>query len=70
MHPHILHNTPARRLSTNLDIALLDIALQLLEARLDFPSLPSGDARVENVVHFLEGFALGFRGGEEHVDEG
>lgn len=55
--------------SCDLEVARLDIALQLVNSRTDFASLPSRDARVEDVVHLLESLALGLRSSEEHVDE-
>lgn len=51
----------------DLELALFDVALDLVEARAADLRLPRGDAAVEDVVHFLEGFALGFGGSEEHL---
>lgn len=56
----------------DLDLALLDLARQAVElgALELLVAAPGGDARVEDDVHLLERLALGFGGGEEHVDEG
>jgi hypothetical protein len=39
--------------SRDLEVAGLDVALQLIETRTDLTSLPGRDARVEHIVHLL-----------------
>jgi hypothetical protein len=39
--------------SRDLEVARLDVALQLIETRADLASLPGRDARVEHIVHLL-----------------
>lgn len=46
-----------------------DIALELIETRLNLASLPWGNAAVEDGVHLFKSLALGFRCCQEHVDE-
>ena len=55
--------------SLNLEVALLDIARDLVKARADLAGLPGRNTRVEDVVHLFESLALGLRRGQEHVDE-
>lgn len=58
------------RVQGNLDLTLLDVSGEGIEAGLDGTSLPWRKARVKDGVHLLEGLALGLVGHEEHVDEG
>lgn len=54
----------------NLQLAFLDLLFKLLEPAVLARGPPGGDARVEHVIHLLEGEALCLRRHEEHVDEG
>lgn len=54
----------------NLEVALLDLALQLFELAAPVVLFPGRDARVEDVVHLLEGETLCLGRHERHVDEG
>ena len=56
--------------SADLEVARFDVAGDLVETRADVASLPGGDARVEDIVHFLECLTLGLGSSQEHVDEG
>lgn len=53
----------------DLQLALLDISLELVEAGGAGLGLPGWDAAVEDVVHLLEGLALGLGSGEEHLSK-
>ena len=52
-------------LCVHLELTSLNVLLQLLEGRAGGLCLPGRD--LEYDVHFLEGTALGLRGGEEHL---
>lgn len=54
----------------DLELALLDLLLEFVETAALAGGPPGGDARVEYVVHLLEGEALGLGRHQEHVDEG
>lgn len=55
------------RSSRNLELPLLDIALELIKTRAFAVRLPGRDATIEDFVHFLEGLALRLWGSEEHL---
>lgn len=55
----------------NLDVALFDLLLENLQPAVDLGTLlPGRDARIEDIVHLLQGEALGLLGSQEHVDKG
>ena len=56
--------------TTNLDIARLDLPLEIIKPALLLVALPGGQARVKDLVHLLERVALGLGGQQGHMDEG
>ena len=55
--------------TSDLKLALLDVTLVPIEARLALDRLPGRNTGIENIVHLFESPALGFGRGEEHVNE-
>lgn len=51
----------------DLQIALFDIALQLIQPRHPSMRLPRWDSAVKDIVHLLERFSLCLRRCEEHL---
>lgn len=67
---NILDMTVVVAVTSNFEVTGLDVAGDTVETRLNLASLPGRKTRVEHVVHLFKGLALGFRGSQEHVDEG
>jgi len=59
---------PAER-GSDFEVAGFDILLDLIESRTFGYGFPGRKSAVENVVHFLQGFAFRFGCCQEHVDE-
>jgi hypothetical protein len=60
-------STPNR--NSNLKIPRLNILRQLVKLRALRHALPSRQARIKDLIHFLERLSSGLGGSEEHVDE-
>jgi hypothetical protein len=70
LNSDILNMAVAMAGGRDLDVASLDIALELIKPGVNLASPPSGNARVKHVIHLLQSFAFGLGRGEEHVNEG
>lgn len=54
---------------SNLDVASLNITLELIETRLDLACPPGRNTAVKYGVHLLKGLTLGLGRCQEHVDK-